>query len=69
MDNLEVGSCKRCGRPVVRQPDSCFVTHSNSVGYPTKRGCRAASFTPGGGWDDSLNRSWTATWRDGHLVE
>lgn len=51
-------SCQRCGRAIVPHgPDRW--THRGADGQ-TSVGCRAASFVPDKGWDDSLPRSWNA---------
>jgi hypothetical protein len=59
---VEIGICKRCNQDVIRQLGGSFLIHADSDGYPTRVGCRAASFTPGNGWNDSLDRKWKATW-------
>lgn len=61
-EEYEDGTCKRCGKPVVRRRGGRFITHTDSNGYPTKVGCRAASFTSEHGWDDSIDRKHKATW-------
>jgi hypothetical protein len=52
----ETATCRHCHRPISRvgggswkheDPERC-------------RGCRAASFREGEGWDDSLSRTWVA---------
>ena len=61
-DDTEIGTCKHCGQSVIRRRGDSFLTHADKIGYPTKIGCRAASFTPGSGWNDNFDRKWKATW-------
>lgn len=51
-------SCRRCGRSIVN-PTGNKWTHLAADGTLVV-GCRAASFTPGDGWDDTLDRRWRA---------
>ena len=53
----EWSSCKYCDQPIYRRPDGKW----NHDDPDHSRGCRAASFRPDEGWDDSLQRSWVAT--------
>jgi hypothetical protein len=53
----KLSACERCGRRVISIPG--FVTHLGEDGG-LLRGCRAASFTVEDGWDDSLDKRWTA---------
>jgi len=53
--DVERGECRRCGDTIVRLGGNRW-THS--VG---KVGCRAASFDPGLGWDESLDPKWKAS--------
>jgi hypothetical protein len=53
--------CRRCGRTVVNigtdeRPRWTHVAADGGLNV----GCRAASYTPGCGWDDDLPRSWKA---------
>lgn len=50
--------CKRCGHPVMDPLNSGRWVHNTSS---MDRGCRAASFSRDGRWDDSLDRHWVAT--------
>jgi hypothetical protein len=50
--------CRRCGRPIGMDAGGRW-THVGDHGR-TDRGCRAASFEPGQGWDDTLPRTWQA---------
>lgn len=54
--------CRRCGRIVVATASAHGAQwiHLSADGG-CNVGCRAASFAPGAGWDDSLDRSWKAT--------
>lgn len=52
------GACRRCGRAIV-QATAGRWTHLAADGTLVI-GCRAASFTSGDGWDDSLDRRWRA---------
>lgn len=51
-------SCKLCGRGLVNERRGRW-THLAADGT-LKVGCRAASWTPPDGWDDSLPRHWRA---------
>lgn len=55
--------CKRCGHPVVwvDRQDNFVHSTTDGVPLPSGRGCRSASFSRDNDWDDSLDRSWTAT--------
>ena len=55
--------CKRCGHPVVWVDRQDNFVHStpDGVPLPSGRGCRSASFSRDHDWDDSMDRSWTAT--------
>jgi hypothetical protein len=50
-------ACRRCGHPIFQAGDTWF--HRGAEGG-RHRGCRAASFEPDKGWDDTLDRRWTA---------
>jgi hypothetical protein len=54
-------TCRRCGRAVVNvgSDERSRWTHVAADGG-LNVGCRAASFTTEGGWDDDLPRSWKA---------
>lgn len=52
---LERTTCRHCGQPITR-PGRWWIHTDDS----RSRGCRAASFTETGGWNDDLDRSWTA---------
>ncbi|GIG59262.1 hypothetical protein Lfu02_36340 [Longispora fulva] len=47
----------RCGRAIVMPVGATQWVHDTR---DRERGCRAATFTSSGGWDDSNPRSWTA---------
>lgn len=49
-------TCRRCHKPIVSVSGSFWVHLADFM-----VGCRAASFTPEKGWDESLNRRWKAT--------
>ena len=49
--------CRHCARPVFQIGERWF--HRDAEGGRF-RGCRAASFVDDRGWDDSLDRRWTA---------
>lgn len=59
----ETEKCKRCGHPVVYVDRQDNYVHStpDGVPLPSGRGCRSASFSRDNDWDDSLDRSWSAT--------
>jgi hypothetical protein len=49
--------CRHCAGPIFEVGDRWF--HRNAEGGRV-RGCRAASFDDDSGWDDTLDRRWTA---------
>ena len=51
--------CARCGRQLVLDHTGHW-THQ-SAGGGRNSGCRAASFTEIGGWDEEIPRTWRAT--------
>lgn len=51
------GTCRRCGTPIVF---SNILEQWHHANPDFNRGCRAASFRPGEGWNDDLPRSWVA---------
>jgi hypothetical protein len=51
--------CRHCGRAIVDPGGEGRWTHHGADGQLV-RGCRAASFKPEEGWDESLRRSWVA---------
>jgi hypothetical protein len=53
----EQAECRYCGKPITQFGD----TWLHSAGG---RGCRAATFDPDVGWDDSLDRKWRAAPRE-----
>ena len=64
-DFIEGDDCRNCHKPIIGVRSDVGRT-----GYlwlhveaepGASRGCRAASYKQGGGWDDSLNRRWKAT--------
>ncbi len=68
-DNYEDILCRHCNKPIFRDYNRWLhVGEAVEIpGLPFKvqsdygmRGCRAASFSPGNGWDDSLDRKWNA---------
>ncbi len=52
----ERGTC-RCGKPIVLPPGFDDWVHDTSA---RERGCRAATYEEGQGWDDSVSTSWKA---------
>lgn len=52
-------SCRWCGRSIVNTMGDKW-THL-AADNTLVVGCRAASFTPGEGWDETLDRRWRAT--------
>jgi hypothetical protein len=52
----EHATCKHCGRMIRSIRDDEWRHEPNG-----ERGCRAASYREGSGWDDSLNRRSVAT--------
>lgn len=50
----DVHECRHCGRQVIRVGTGWRHLSANGG---LNVGCRAASFTPGRGWDDTLDRS------------
>lgn len=54
---LQTRTC-RCGMMIIRTDDEQPWVHADR---DASRGCRAASFTHERGWDDAINRRWTAT--------
>ncbi len=58
---IEFGMCGRCGRAIYRDttfdPSGQWVHRGVDGHY---RGCRAASYRPGIGWDDKLPKVWMA---------
>jgi hypothetical protein len=59
--------CRRCGREIIPHGRDSW-THLGADGGLSV-GCRAASFNPGSGWNDSLSRSWKATPPKGTTVD
>lgn len=55
--------CKNCGHPVVWVEEDDHFIHSTPDGVPLPmgRGCRAASFSRDGDWDDSMDKASKAT--------
>jgi hypothetical protein len=51
-------TCARCGQPIeTASGNRERWLHSSD----RSRGCRAATFDPGNGWNDEIPRSWMAT--------
>jgi hypothetical protein len=50
--------CRYCARPIFEIGDRWFHRGAGGGRY---RGCRAASFVGDQGWDEAMNRRWTAT--------
>lgn len=55
-DSTERSTC-RCGKAIILPPGFTDWVHDTSA---RERGCRAATFQAGQGWDDSVSTSWTA---------
>lgn len=53
---LKQCTCRRCGKPIESLSGEVWF-HTDSA---RSRGCRSASFTREHGWDDSIDRRWTA---------
>jgi len=49
------GTCRRCGQPIVEENERWY--HEDAA---QSRGCRAASFVAADGWDEALDKTWTA---------
>ena len=56
---IERGVCRHCGIEIVRGNDGAWY-HGDIPSWGS-RGCRSYSFHRQGSWDDTLDRSWTAT--------
>lgn len=54
---MDSGTCRRCHQPIIFSLVLSRWFHANP---DFNRGCRAASFRPGEGWNDELPRSWQA---------
>ena len=54
--SVDMGLCGNCNKPVITTPFKSGLVHLSDM----MRGCRAASFSVGAGWDDSLPRNWNA---------
>lgn len=63
--------CRNCGQPIFDSygkwihfdTEGHIVMEVGSISIQSDygmSGCRSASFRPGHGWDDSLNRKWVA---------
>lgn len=52
-------TCRRCGRQAWQRSNDGKWVHLDASGHEI-RGCRAATFTTGGGWDRSIPSSWQA---------
>jgi hypothetical protein len=50
--------CRHCGRPILRQrrDGRGWDAWVHAGGEELRRGCRAASYRPGVGWDETLDR-------------
>jgi hypothetical protein len=58
---MEVDDCKHCGELIVKSRDELAAWfHMTPGASRLDRGCRAASFTRDGTWDDALDRKWMA---------
>lgn len=61
----ETSTCRFCGYPIIRPDDPGIRSwwHQLKVpgASPIERGCRAASYTRDGTWDERLRRDWRAT--------
>ena len=55
-DATERATC-RCGKAIILPPGFTDWVHDTSA---RERGCRAATFQGGQGWDDSVSTSWKA---------
>lgn len=54
--SVDKGLCGNCNAPVITTPFKVGLVHASDM----MKGCRAASFSVGSGWDDSLPRTWNA---------
>lgn len=54
--SVSKGSCANCGAPVITTPFKRGLVHESDM----MKGCRAASFVAGSGWNDNIPRSWNA---------
>lgn len=54
--SVDMGLCGNCKTPVITTPFKVGLVHAADF----MKGCRAASFSVGSGWDDSLPRTWNA---------
>jgi hypothetical protein len=61
-------ACRRCDQPITElfQSDNGRGWRHDSDG---SRGCRAATFDRGSGWDDSIPRSWKAAPLRGSIID
>jgi hypothetical protein len=50
------GTCRRCSQPIVEDNERWYHDDPDR-----SRGCRAASFVAGDGWDEALGKTWMAT--------
>lgn len=50
------GPCGNCGKQVITTPFKRGLVHAEDF----MKGCRAASFSVGNGWDDTIPRHWNA---------
>lgn len=57
LDGAEEGTCRHCGGRILSLDSDQSWIHAWGSG---DRGCRAASFVSGEGWNDSLDRKWYA---------
>lgn len=64
---ITYATCKRCAFPVVTtdpgtaKPYWLHADPSNGMPLDMGRGCRSASYSRLGTWDESMDRKWTAT--------
>lgn len=64
MDTLEIinsmsvdkGLCGNCDTPVITTPFKPGLVHRSDF----MKGCRAASFSVGAGWNDDIPKTWNA---------
>lgn len=54
--STDMGLCGNCGASVITTPFKSGLVHRSDM----MKGCRAASFSVGSGWNDDIPRNWNA---------
>ncbi len=54
--SVGMGLCGNCEAPVITTPFKSGLVHESDM----MKGCRAASFSVGSGWNDDIPKTWKA---------